>query len=190
MWPGWKLKSPNSNASVTEIDFITAFARLLRDGHLRDLFASNPQAAAGQIHLRRTDWPAWQQLVAADVEFQASVLLRKRLDLVKFFAPETCGRIGEKLWPAFHSYARAGWPPEGSPKISDAFLFCRHLKQQGSGAIAASEWNRLEFAFSKQQVAWHWVQMPGTKGKIRRGLQFFLRGHGRRWREFFFYVGL
>jgi hypothetical protein len=177
---------------VTEIDFITAFGRLLRNGALRDQFAADPQAAAGQINLRRSDWPAWQQLVAPDVEFQASVLLRKRLDLVKFFAPETCRRMGEQLWPVFHGYARAGWPVDGSPRISDTLLFCQHLRRQDSKTVAAYEWNRLDFASSKKSGAWHWVQMPEAKGKgkNRRGLQIFLRGRGRRWREFFLYFGI
>jgi len=174
---------------VTEIDFITAFGRLLLDGKLRDVFAASPQTAAGQIHLRRSDWPAWQQLVPADVEFQASVLLRKRLDLVKFFAPETCRRMGGELWPTFQDYARLGGPSGSSAKISDAFLFCRCLRQRNAKAVAASEWNRLDFALSNRRAAWHWVQMPKMNEKTRRGLQCFLRGRRGRWREFFFYLG-
>jgi len=175
---------------VTEIDFITAFGRLLRDGNLRDRFAANPQAVAEEIHLRRADWPAWGQLIPADVEFQAVVLLRKRLDLIKFLAPETCRRMGEKLWSVFHDYARASRPPDGSAKISDAFLFCRHLNAQNPEAVVASERNRLDFAVSKKRMALHRVQMPTGKRKASCGLQLFLRGRGERWREFFFYLGL
>ena len=138
---------------MTEIDFITAFGRLLRDGKLRDLFAASPQAAAVQVRLQRTDWPAWQQLVPADVEFQATVLLRKRLDLVKFFAPETCRRMGGQLWSAFHDFARAGWPAEGSAKISDAFLFCRHLRRQGAKAVRRFRMEPLGFRPVKSPVS-------------------------------------
>jgi hypothetical protein len=173
---------------VTETDFITAFARLLRDGKLRDAFAANPQAAARQVHLRAADLPAWLQLIPADVEFQAEVLLRKRLDLVKFFAPETCRQLGEKLWPTFRAFAREHWPPENAAKFSDASQFCERLKQQSPAAVTAAEWNRLRFAFSKRRLAFYAVRMPAARHRARRGLQFFLRGRGRPWREYFFYV--
>lgn len=173
-----------------EIDFITAFGRLLRDGRLRDAFAVSPQTAAKQIQLRPSDLPLWLQLIPGDVEFQATVLLRKRLDLVKYFAPETCRRLGETLWATFQRYSRVHWPPEGTAKIFDTFQFCRHLKGQNCEAVAVSEWNRLDFALSKRRAALHWVELPTVKKKSRRGFQLFLRGPGRRWREFFFYFGL
>ena len=174
---------------MPETDFITAFARLLRDGKLRDAFAADSKTAARQIHLREADLPAWLQLIPADVEFQADVLLRKRLDLVKFFAPETCRRLGEKLWPAFRAFARENWPPENAAKFFDAFQFCEQLKQQPSEAVAAAEWNRLRFAFSKRRLAFHGVRMPDARRRSRRGLQFFLRGRGCQWREIFFHFG-
>ncbi len=173
---------------MTEIDFITAFARLLRDGKLRKVFAANPEAAARQVHLREADLPSWMQLIPADVEFQADVLLRKRLDLVKLFTPETCRRLGEKLWPTFRSFARENWPPENAANFFDAYQFCERLKQQQSGSVVAVEWNRLRFAFSKCRLAFHSVRMPDARRRTRRGLQFFLRGRGCQWGEYFFYV--
>lgn len=174
---------------MAEIDFITAFARLLRDGKLRDAFAANPQAVARQVHLRIADLPAWRQLIPADVEFQADVLLRKRLDWVKFFAPETCRRLGEKLWPNFRAFARENWPPENAAKIFDSFQFCERLKQQSPESVAAAEWNRLRFAISQRRLAFHRVQRTDSQQRTRRGLQIFLRRRGRRWREYFFYFG-
>ena len=175
---------------MAEIDFISAFARLLQDGKLRTMFAGNPLLAAEHIRLRRSDWPAWQQLVPVDVEYQATVLIHKRLDLVKFFAPETCRRIGEKLWPAFSDFSHTGWPAVGSAKIQDAFHFCRHLKATGSPDIVPAEWNRLAFALSKQTFALHWVKKTTPKHKIRPGLQLFLRRRNDRWHEVFFHFGL
>lgn len=175
---------------MAEIDFITAFGRLLRDGKLRDLFAINTESAASQIGLREADRAAWRQLVPADIEFQAAVLLRKRLDVVKFFIPETCRRLGEKLWPFFNDYARIHWPGEAQSKIHDAFQFCQHLKRQKPEAIAAAEWHRLHFALSKQRFALHWVEQSSRRGTLRSGFQIMLRGRGGRWREFFFYLGL
>ena len=171
-----------------EIDFITALGRLLRDGNLRDAFAANPQAAAKQVCLRQSDLPAWLQLVSEEVEIQATVLLRKRLDLVKFFAPETCRRAGQKLWPSFHQYARVNWPPTEGPRALDAFEYCRHLRARHPESIADREWNRLNFALSRRRAALYWVPLPARDGKMRRGIQLFWRGRGRKWRELFLYL--
>jgi hypothetical protein len=175
---------------VTEIDFITAFGRLLRDGKLRDTFAVNPRAAAEEVQLRSPDLAAWLQLVPADVEFQATVLLRKRLDLIKYFAPETCRQHGEKLWQVFQAYARTCWPPDCDAKFLDAFEFCHHLKKEAAENIAMSEWNRMQFALSKNRASLHWVEQPAGARRKRRGFQFLLRRHQGGWREFFFYLGL
>ena len=172
------------------IDFITAFGRLLRDGNLRDLFALNPQHAAEQIQLRPVDHPAWLQLVPEEVEFQAGILLRKRLDLVKIFAPETSRRLGAKLWPAFYEYARVSWPPEGSARISDAFHFYRHLKEKQPEAVVAMEWNRLAFVSSNRRAALHLIKIPASRRGPRRGLQLLIRGKDQIRREYFVYLGL
>ena len=185
-----KWKSPNFCASAMEIDFITAFGRLLRDGTLRDVFAADPQGAAKQVQLRSSDLPAWLQLVPADVEFQADVLLRKRLDIVKHFVPGTCRRLGEKLWAIFQPYGRVNWPLEGSAKNFDAFQFCRHLLGERSDTVIASEWNRLSFALSDRKLAVHWAELPSKSRRPRKGLQLFLRQRDGRWRESFFYFGL
>jgi hypothetical protein len=171
-----------------EIDFITALGRLLRDGNLRDAFAADPQAVAAKVCLRQSDLPAWLQLVSAEVEAQATVLLRKRLDLVKFFAPETCCRAGKNLWPSFQQYARVNWPPAEGPRLLDTFEYCRHLRTRGFGTVIDSEWNRLDFALSRRRVALHWVPLPARDDQTRRGIQLFWRGRGRKWREFFFYL--
>ena len=165
-----------------------AFGRLLRDGALRDAFAADPRAVAQTIQLRAADVPAWLQLVPGDVELQSEVLLRKRLDLVKYFAPATCRRLGDQLWPAFKAYARTCWPPVRSAKMMDAHAFCLHLRSHPSAPVEASEWNRLEFALSQRQADWHWTSLPVANRKTRRGLQCFWRGPGTRWREFFFYL--
>ncbi|HTB84915.1 MAG TPA: hypothetical protein VK742_14760 [Candidatus Sulfotelmatobacter sp.] len=172
-----------------EIDFITAFARLLRDGKLRDLFANNPLAAANQIHLATSELPAWRQLNPDELEFQAEVLLRKRLDLVKFFAPKTCAQVEERLWPTFREFARENWPPENTAKFLDAFQFCGWLKQRKPEVIAAAEWNRLDFAVSNHRMNFHFVRLPDARWKMRHGLQIFLRRRAGRWHEFFLYPG-
>jgi hypothetical protein len=172
-----------------EIDFITAFGRLLRDGRLRDAFVASPQAAADLVQLRPSGHSLWLQLEPSDVESQADVLLQKRMDLVKFIVPQTSRRLGETLWSVFQQYGRINWPTGRSEKIYDTFLFCRYLKEQQSKAVVASEWNRMNFALSKRRAALFYLQMPTARNKSRHGFQFFLRGRNQRWREFFFYLG-
>jgi hypothetical protein len=72
----------------------------------------------------------------------------------------------------------------------DAFQFCRHLKRHMPESVAPAEWNRLVFALSKRKAALHWIAMRMTETKTRQGFQFFFRGRGQKWREFFFYVAL
>lgn len=175
---------------MVEIDFITALGRLLRDGKLRDAFAADPQAVAAQIKLRPSDWPDFLQLIPADLEFQAQILLRKRLELVRHLLPETTRRAGDQFDPAFFKYARTCWPPELRAALQDAFEFCRELKRQQSIVVDASEWNRLVFAISRRRTALHWVQMATRNKKIHRGFQIFLRINGQNWREIFLYLGL
>ena len=173
---------------MAEIDFITAFGRLLRDGKLRDEFAQDPLAVAKRIQLRPAELTAWQQLIPADVEFQAAVLLRKRLALVKFYLPETSQRLGEELWPTFQRYARQHWPGEANAKLHDAFRFCQQLRQQQPTAVVAVEWNRLQVALTKHGLAFYPAQLR-VRGKNRRGIQLLLRSR-RQMREYFFHLGL
>lgn len=175
---------------MAEIDFITALGRLLRDGNLRDAFAANPQAVAGQINLGRRDWPAFMQLVPEDLEFQARILLRKRLELVRQLLPETVRGLGENFWPQFLEYARASWPVEPRAVLQDAFQFCRRLRQQQPQVVNQSEWNRLRFALSENHLALHCLLRETIRGKRHLWLQIFYRGRSKQWCEFMFYFGL
>ena len=170
-------------------DFITAFGRLLRDGTLRDRLAANPEAAAQSADLSTRDWPAWRQLVPADVEFQAGVLLRKRLEQVRPFLPETCQRLGDNLWPAFHAYARYHWPAEPNPKLDDAFQFCTRLTQKFPTLVCATERNRLKFACSRRKIALYRATIKTIRQQLRPGLQLFIRSRKNGWREISFYLG-
>lgn len=173
---------------MAEIDFITALGRLLRDGNLRDAFATNPQAVAIQINLRRADWPAFLQLAPADLEFQAHILLRKRLELVRPLLPETARRLGGNFWPQFHEYARNHWPDEPRAALQDALQFCARLRQSPQ-TVSESEWNRLWFARSKKHLAVCGRWRETVRGKTHPQLQIFFRGRTQRWREFIFRFG-
>lgn len=162
-------------------DFITALARLLRDGALRDAFAADRRAVARQLELQGADQAAFLRLDPADLEHQAKVLLRKRLDLVREIIPETCRRLGPDEWPAFHAYARQAWPPDAA---ADAQAFCEQLRAAKDSRLSVVEWNRMKFASSTRRIALHRVAAPDAVDGSKRSFQILLRTGRRRWREF------
>lgn len=163
-------------------DFITAFGRLLRDGALRDEFARQPEVVARRLNIAEGERPALLRLIPEEVEIQAHVLLRKRLDVVRRVIPETCRRLQQGEWPVFLEFGRAQWPGEGEPAGGDAHEFCRHLRRTNPECVNAAEWHRLEFAFSQRRFSIHRIGLqPGDR---RTAIQIFIRWHRRRWREF------
>ena len=174
---------------MAELDFITAFARLLRDGPLRDAWAADPLTVTRQIGLAPLEWPAWLQLVPAQVEAQADVLLRKRLDLVRRQMPATCRNLESQLWSHFRAYARACWPPAQASAGWDAREFCRRLHDQQPNLVNQVEWHRLDFRQSQRKVAIHIVGLTFSRKRARPGVQLLWRKSGR-CREWWFYFGL
>lgn len=168
------------------IDFITAFGRLLRDGVMRDALAVNPRALAAQLNLCESDCAALAQLIPADLEFQACVLIRKRLDIVRRIIPETCRLLGAETWPVFHAYARTRWPSGEPSAAHDAHGFCCHLQQHQPDSLCDAERNRLRFACSQNRFALHFIRRNQSKS----ALQLFLRFGPQRWRETTFYFRL
>lgn len=142
---------------MTEIDFITAFSRLLRDGRLRAAFALDSRALATELRLAAGDLAAWMQLVPEEVEVQAQVLIRKRLDQVVCLIPETAWRLGQTLWPKFLECARTYWPEGPRPVADDAMRFCQWLRQVDAGMVSRSEWNRIRFLLSGRRMAVFWI---------------------------------
>ena len=172
------------------IDFITALGALLRDGALRDVLAADPRAAAARLNLRESDRAALAQLVPADLEFQADVLLRKRFNLVRRIIPETCRLLGAEMWPAFHAYARVNWPPRERAAAHDAHDFCRHLQRHHPDCVCEAEWNRLRFVHAESRFALHWIRRQPTRHQSKHAVQLLLRLGQRRWREIIFYLRL
>ena len=190
MLASWSWKSQNLNASVATIDLITALGRLLHDGALRDALATNPQAVALQLGIREDDRSALIRLIPEDLEFQARVLLHKRLDAVRRILPETFRQLDGNSWPSFHQYARTNWPTGDDSRVVDAYEFCRHLKQCSPESLCAAEWNRLQFGLSKKRLALHWVHRPTTAKKNILALQVFLRVRTMRCHEIILYCRL
>lgn len=175
---------------MVAIDFITAFGRLLRDGAMRDAFAANPRALAAQLNLCASDCAALSQLIPADLEFQAGVLIRKRLDSVRRIIPETCRLLGAETWPTFHAYARTSWPPREHSAAHDAHGFCRHLQHHQPNSLCEAELNRLRFVLSQDRFSIHFIRHKGKRNKSQPALQLILRFGRQRWREITFYFRL
>ena len=175
---------------MAAIDFMTVFGRLLRDGAMRDAFAANPHALVAQLNLRESDCAALAQLIPADLEFQACVLIRKRLDIVRRIIPETCRALDAEMWPVFKAYARTTWPTSGQSAAYDAHGFCRHLQQHQPDALCEAELNRLRFALSRCRFALHFIRRECTRNESKPALQVFWRSGQRCWREMTFYFKL
>ena len=175
---------------MAAVDFITALGRLLRDGALRDALAAQPRAVAAQLGVLASDRAALLELDQEDLEFQARVLLRKRLDAVRRVIPQTCRQLDTQAWPNFLRYARTTWADGENPTAQDAFGFCRFLEQRNASALCPAEWHRLQFALSKQRFAIHRVRWRTKQGKTRPALQFLLRPAPNRWREWLIYFAV
>jgi hypothetical protein len=175
---------------VAAIDLITALGRLLRDGSLRDALAADPQAVAVQLGVRECDHLAVVQLVPDDLEFQARVLLRKRLDAVHHILPETFRQLDGNAWPAFQQYARTNWPAGDDSIALDAYEFCNHLKQCSPESFCTAEWNRLQFALSKKRLGLRWIHRSVTAKNSIPALQVFIRITSIRWHEMLLFCRL
>lgn len=168
---------------MATIDLITALGRLLRDGALRDALALNPASVVAKLDVREIDRQAIMQLIPEDLEFQARALLRKRLDAIRQLVPETCRRLGQEAWPAFHRYARTQWPAGRNPAVQDAYEFSRYLKNHHAGSLCGMEWNRLQFAQSRNRLSLRWVRRQAAAKAVGPMIQVFLRSRPEVWHE-------
>lgn len=187
--PNWRWKLPNLNASPDSVDFVTALARLLRSGQLRDAFAADPQAVMGEMRVRAGDRAAVLQLIPADLEFQAVILLRKRYAWVCRSLPRTCGALGERAWPEFQTYARSYWPFGTKATARDVVGFCDHLQRTGRGTVCPLEGQRARFVSETRRFAIRYVHASRNAGHRRRALQVFFRHRPGSWHEWLIYVG-
>ena len=172
------------NCSST-IDFTTALARLLCDGARRDLFRANPANTARELNVRAEDQAAFLALSPEELEVQAEVLLRKRLDQIKALGPITCARLGTGLWPRFREYARDHWT---ASEQQDALAFCEHLFKIDAETVSRSEWNRLRFIASPARIHIRFVRDLRVGNRERSGIQILQRRNGSRVSERWFYL--
>lgn len=179
----------NSSVSPVGLDFITALARLLRDGTLRDDYARDPAVVARTLGVDADDLATFLALAPAELEAQAAVLLRKRFDLVRVALPRTLAACGEEAWPEFCRYARTIWPPAERTTARDALGFCVHLDRVRPGVACARERKRMEFFVGRARIAVTFLRAAPFRGGIRPGLVVFLRKRGDDWREWLVTVG-
>ena len=169
------------------IDFTTALARLLRDGIRRDSFRASATSAADELNVRAEDRAAFLRLAPAELEAQADVLLRKRLDHVKRLAPELCARLAGQLWPRFQEYARDRWPDD---TIRDALLFCEHVLLNEAPTVSRTELNRLRFLAGRASMRVCVVHDLPVGNRRRNGIQILRRGGQGGVRETWLYLAV
>ena len=169
-------------------DFTTALARLLSDQRLRAGFKANPADATHKLNVRAEDFAAVAALAPDELEIQARVLLRKRLDAIRSIIPQTCARLGETLWPRFESYMCS--VPLVSPRggLQDALGFCLHLNITETGVVVQSELNRLHFVQGRRWLAVHVCQDLCVQGRPRPGVRVLVRLGQRCWREYAVFI--
>jgi hypothetical protein len=169
------------------IDFITALGRLLHDGALRDAFASDSAALMHQLELREPDRALFLQLVPADLEFQARVLMRKRFDLVRRALPRTCAALGEDAWLEFVNFARPRVSTPESSIARDAIGFGEHVRRIRAGCICEVECARAAFAGGRRRFAIRVATVFGARKRRVPCLQIFFRPRAAKWHEWMFY---
>lgn len=172
------------------IDFTIALARLLRDGALRDRFAADPEVILQAMDVEEGDWASLRQLSVQDLEYQAEILLRKRLDKVRAFLPSTCARLKDAAVPIFLQYARTSWPEEGSLGWKDAEGFLAFLQSHSPESISRSDAYRVAFLKGDRSRELHWSNDLWIRGRSRRGLQILRRTELGNLRESAVYLGL
>lgn len=155
------------------IDFTTALARLLRDGAQRDSFRANAICTADQLNVCAEDRAAFITLSPSELDAQADVLLRKRLDQVKRLAPTLCAGLAGHLWPRFRDYARRYWPEDAK---GDALHFCEYVLLNDAGFVSRTELNRLRFLASTERLRVNIVRDLLVGNRRRSGIQILRRG--------------
>ncbi len=166
------------------IDLTTALGRLLRDGARRDSFRADAANTAEEFNLRPEDRAAFLTLSPSELEAQADVLLRKRLDCVKRLAPNLCAKLSGALWPRFREYARNQWHED---KTRDALFFCEHVARDDFELLSRTELNRLQFLTSDSKIRVHFVRDLRFGNGRRRGIQILRRSRKRSVGETWFY---
>ena len=180
---------PNSDASPDGIDFVTALARLLQSGTLRDEFVANAAGVSRRLGVRPSDREMFLQLAPVELEAQAVVLLRKRFDLVRRWLARTCRSLGNEAWPMFQAYSRTTWPQAKSHAANDAKGFCAMIDANRPAALCRIEFHRVHFLCGENRWSVCFLHAVPVRPGFRPGLQIFLRHRRGRWHEWVIFAG-
>ena len=175
---------------MSQIDYITALGRLLRDGQLRDAYATQPAQTIQTLDVAASERAALLNLSPEDLEAQAQVLLRKRFEIISKLIPQTCANLGHHAWPLFAEYARSSWPSGAAAEVVDADRFCRFLLTARQLSVSRSEKNRINFCLGKKKMAIHSATDLLIRNRPRKGIQVFLRRNPSTWSEYVIYFAL
>lgn len=164
-----------------EIDFVTALGRLLHDGRLREAFREDRTRVVEALNVRAADCRAVLALAVDEVEFQARLLLRKRLNAIQRFIPITCKQLGDGLWTTFVDYSNGISSP--SSATADAYCFSKYVAEAVPAAMCSSEVNRLRFATGRSRFCVRFTPDAGASMLGGRALQVFVRWSDSGWKE-------
>lgn len=164
-----------------EIDFVTALGRLLKDARLREAFREDSARTVEALNVRATDRRTVLQLVPDEVEFQAGILLKKRLSTIRRWTPITCDRLGERLWATFVDYSNTLSSLGDATK--DAYCFAKYVAVAAPAAMCCSEMDRLRFATGRARFCMRFTRNLGASMLGGRALQIFVRWSDSGWKE-------
>jgi len=167
---------------LSEIDFVTALGRLLDNPALRQAFRADPVMVVHGLAVREDDREALEKLAPDDLEFQASILLRKRLETIQRRLPVMCSRLDERLWDTFVNYSQSERAPENASS-NDVPGFAEYVARVEPKAKCQSELNRTRFAAGRRRFGLQFTNDLALAGRARFGLQIFLRGSRGIWQE-------
>jgi len=164
-----------------EIDFVTALGRLLHDAGLREAFREDRTRAVEALNVRAQDNQTLLGLAADELEFQARILLKKRLNTIRRWTPITCDRLGEQLWATFVDYSNT--LSSLSDATQDAYCFAKYVAVEAPAAMCCSEMERLRFATGRARFCMRFTRDAGGSMLGGRALQIFVRWSGSGWKE-------
>lgn len=159
---------------MSEPNFPSALARLLKDPQLRAQFAADPGATVQALGLAGPDAATLAALSSAALEHQAHMLLRKRFEALRRHVPLTLTHLNAEAWERFTEYAIGQWPEGHRRHLIDALSFCRWLAERGL-AFEPCERNALRFALSRWPLKLYLVWRLAVDGPRRPALQLFYR---------------
>lgn len=162
-----------------DVDFATAFARLLSDRRLRARFRTDAVELARELGLTGGERTAWLSLDADDLDVQADGLIQKRMREVSRRLSLTWGRLGGRTAARlFRMYAADHWPTGHRRHDEDALGFGRYLVDNGVPVVCEAELNQVQFRVAPRRLSVKFVRRALAAGGGRPAVQILYRRRG------------